>query len=441
MNPLHEQAKPSRPPAWMLWGRWVGIALLAVAVFCVLADWPKALTSKPDDTSVYIEAANRMRAGTNNLYAPPSDGFNIIGSYTYPPTFAALFAPLTFFERPVTLFLWRLVLVACAVAAGLCLFRLFEIRKLEHVRDFGFSLCAVCAGALILDVSWGNANLAVMACVAAGMLCLEQNKPIRGGAWLGLAAQLKVIPVVLLLVLLAQRRFKAALAMLGAMGLLYFLPLIWFVPAAGAVEGASLNHEAARAFVIDQALQRASSQDVSNVGSTAISNSSFFAVSQRLFVDGAPTLAMAWSDEWLPGRGALLVALDASIVRQMALPPALLLFAVALWAAWRLRRDVYARSAAFGLALLPALLGNLLCWGYSLIHVGLMFAPLSALALKEGHARNAHFAAGLTLFVCCSAAFLTYDLTELMQMLGAPLFGALATWAIVMRTLLKREAS
>ena len=425
----------------MLWGRWLGMTLLAVVVLCVLADWPKALTSKPDDTAVYIEAANRMRAGTNHLYAPPSDGFNIIGSYTYPPAFAALFAPLTFFERPVTQFLWRLVLAACAIAAGLCLFLLFEIRKPDHVRDFGFALCAVCAGALILDISWGNANLPVMACVAAGMLCLERNKPLLGGAWLGLAAQLKVIPVVLLLVLVAQRRFKAALAMMAAMGLFYFLPLLWFVPASGVMEGAARNHEATRAFVFDQALHRASSQDVSNVGSTAISNSSFFAVSQRLFVEGAPTLAMAWSDEWLPGEGPLLIAVDASIVRFMALPPALLLFVVALWAASRLRRDVYARSAAFGLALVPALLGNLLCWGYSLVHVGLMFAPLGALALKEGYARNAYFAAGLTLFVCCSVAFLTYDLTEFLQMLGAPLFGSLAAWALVLRAFIKREVS
>ncbi len=423
----------------MLWGRWLGLALLALAVLGVLADWPKKLTSPPDDTAVYIEAANRMRAGTNDLYAPPSDGFNIIGSYTYPPTFAALFAPLTFFERPATLLLWRLVLAACALAAGVCLFRLFEIRKLSHGRDFAFAVAAACCGPLILDISWGNANLPVAACIAAGMFCLERNRPMTGGAWLGLAAQLKVIPVVLLLVLLMQRRFKAAAAMLATMALLYFLPLIWFVPAQGVGEGVARNHEAARAFIFDQALARASKQDVTNVGSTAISNSSFYAVSQRLFVEGAPTVAIAWSDEWLPAQGPLLFALDPGFVRWLALPPALLLFGVALWAAWRLRRDVYARSAAFGLALLPALLGNLLCWGYSLVHVGLMFAPLAALAVKEGKARHAYFAAGLTLFLNCGLVFTGYDLMELMQMLGVPAFGALAAWAIVLITLLRRE--
>lgn len=433
-------AGPSRrPPGWMQWGRWVALALLALAVVCVLADWPKKLTSPPDDTAVYIEAANRMRAGTTGLYAPPSDGFNIIGSYTYPPTFAALFAPLTLFERPVTLVLWRLVLAFCALACGACLFRLFEIRKLVHARDFAFALAAACCGPLILDLSWGNANLPVAACVAAGMLCLERGRPIAGGAWLGLAAQLKVIPVVLLLVLVAQRRFKAAAAMLGCMALLYFLPLLWFVPAAGLGEGVARNHEAARAFIFDQALARASRQDVTNVGSTAISNSSFYAVSQRLFVEGAPTVAMAWSDEWLPGEGPLLFALDPGFVRWLGLPPAMLLFGVALWAAWKLRRDLYARSAAFGLALLPALLGNLLCWGYSLLHVGLLFAPLAALTIKEGRVRHMAFAAGLTLFLCCGVAFTGNDLMELGQMLGVPVFGALAAWGMVLRTMLRRE--
>lgn len=439
MNPLRENNKPHRPPSWMIWGRWLLLALLAAALICVNAGWPRKLVGTPDDTAVYIEAAHRMRAGTNDLYAPPSDGYNIIGSYTYPPAFAALFAPLTFFDRPVTMAMWKLVLTICALGAGLALLNLFEIRRLDHGRDFVFALAATAVGPAILDISWGNANLPVMACVACGVLCLERNRPIRGGALLGLAAMLKVIPVVLLCVLALQRRFRAAAAMLCAMVLLYFLPLVWFVAAAGVPQGIALNHEAARAFIVDQALARAQSNDVTHVGSPAISNSSFWAVSQRLFT-GAPTLAMAWSDEWLPGQGPLLLELDASIVRWMGMPPALLLFVVALWAAWRLRRDVYARSAAFGLALLPALLGNLLCWGYSLVHVGLLFAPLAALAIREGHARQAYFAAGLLLFAGCGVAFLAYDATELAQMWGVPTFFALGAWAICLRTLLRREA-
>lgn len=431
----------TRPPAWMLWGRWLCLALLGAALVCVNLGVPAKVVGKPDDTAVYIEAANRMRAGSNDLYAPPSDGYNIIGSYTYPPAFAALFAPLTFVERPVTLVLWRLILTACALAAGLALFRLFEVRKLEHGRDFAFALAAACAGPVILDIAWGNANLPVLACVCAGVLCLERGRPLAGGALLGLAAQLKVIPIVLLPVLVIQRRFKAAAAMLCAVALLYVAPMPWFVAASGLGEGIALNHEAARAFVFDQALARATSQDVSRVGSTAISNSSFYAVMNRLFVPGAPTVAVHWSDDWLHGEGPLLFALDASIVRALTFWPPLLLYAAALAAAWRLRRDVYARAAPFGLALIPALLGNLLCWGYSLVHVVLMFAPLAALAVKEGRFKSAAFAAGLTLFLGCSLAFTGYDVMELMQMLGVPLLGALAAWGIVAAALLRRERS
>lgn len=431
----------TRPPAWMLWGRWLCLALLGVAVVCVNLGVPSQVVGKADDTAVYIEAANRMRAGSDNLYAPPSDGFNVIGSYTYPPAFAALFAPLTFFERPFTLVLWRLVLTACALAAGLALFRLFEIRKLEHGRDFGFALAAAAAGPLLLDIAWGNANLPVLACVCAGVLCLERGRAPSGGALLGLAAQLKVIPIVLLPVLVLQRRFKAALAMLCTVALLYFAPLPWFVAASGISEGFALNHEAARAFVFDQALARATSQDVSHVGSTAISNSSFYAVMNRLFVPGAPTVAVHWSDDWLPGEGPLLLELDASIVRALTLWPPLLLFAAALFAAWRLRRDVYARVAPFGLALIPALLGNLLCWGYSFVHVALLFAPLAALSVKEGRFRNAAFAAGLALFLCCSLAFTGFDVMELMQMLGVPLFGALAAWGVTLAVMLRHQRS
>jgi alpha-1,2-mannosyltransferase len=81
----------------------------------------------------------------------------------------------------------------------------------------------------IHDNHWmGQANLPVLAAMLWGLYLAERERPVAGGALLGLACMLKMSPALLVLWWLARRRFVAALSACGAaLGLsLLALPLV-----------------------------------------------------------------------------------------------------------------------------------------------------------------------------------------------------------------------
>ena len=195
-------------PAFVAQAALVGSALALYALVLVQGGWYH------QDLDAYLAAGRAIWDG-QPLYAPflhhPFPDAALRPAYIYPPVFAFLVAPLTLVPVAVATVVWMLVGQA-ALAAALVL-------TLRWLRPSAWAATAiVCATAtffpLWIDAVQGQANLVVVLLVTVGIAGIVQGQP-RFGAALGMAAALKLTPLILLAWLLADRRIREAAWMLG----------------------------------------------------------------------------------------------------------------------------------------------------------------------------------------------------------------------------------
>lgn len=374
---------------------WLAFAFVLLAASC--AGFPKSIAAAPDDAMVYWEASQRLRQGGAQLYGNPGLE-NRVGRYLYPPAFAALFAPLTFLEAraqsaprpllerhvdyPLGIHVWSwlqlallaLALWACGPACGL--------GGREHLRAAALAM-AVALGAAYIDIDWGNVNLLVLALVATGLALAERRREFSGGALIGAAAMIKVLPAILLLVLLLQGRRKAALGVCAGALALWLLPLIWLWPALGMGDGLGQQFALSGQWLREIALPGMGGA-VEFAGSSASPNVSLGAVFARLFTPDARLATF----EREGVRGPLLFSLGAHGARVLALVLTLVMTAVAFWLSRARRHDVKQRTMAASLALIAVHLGNALCWPYHLVLLALPVCaqkrPVAGVVLVAG---------------------------------------------------------
>jgi len=180
--------------------RMVAIAVLVgVAVSHVrwmIADW------NLHDMNVYWDAAQRLRSG-DSLYA---DGANTFHAYRYAPWFAAAWIPLTYLPKAFVGFAWSTVLLAASAAV---LWPLLRMRTTPALL-----LVVMMLPLLVPMASGGNVQPLMVAALLYGL-------PRRWGPfWVGLAASLKVAPLLLVLVYMGRREWKNAALTIGIAGAL-----------------------------------------------------------------------------------------------------------------------------------------------------------------------------------------------------------------------------
>jgi hypothetical protein len=155
-------------------------------LYWALTDWNLV------DMTVYWEGALRLRAG-ESLYA---DGANTFHAYRYAPWFAAAWVPLTYLPKALVGIAWSLVLL---VASAAVLWPLLRTRSTPALL-----LVVMMLPLLVPMVSGGN----VQPLMVAGLL---YGLPRRSGPlWVGLAASLKVAPILFVLVYLGRREWTRA---------------------------------------------------------------------------------------------------------------------------------------------------------------------------------------------------------------------------------------
>lgn len=194
-----------RLPAWRV-ARLVAIAvILAIGINSIVwavADWHLA------DMHVYRDAALRLRAG-EPLYGGDVDP---LSAYRYAPWFAYAWVPLTYLPQPVIDVGWSVILLggsAIAVWAGL---RAGGRARIVVALLMAPILFAISAG--------GNIHGPMLALLMLGI-------PRRwAGLAVGIAASLKLIPIVLVLIFVAQRRWWQVAISLGTAAVLV-LPAIF----------------------------------------------------------------------------------------------------------------------------------------------------------------------------------------------------------------------
>lgn len=160
-----------------------------------------------DDIGAYLGAAERLQNGGPLYFAST----NPTELYRYAPWFAFLWIPLTHLPRLSVEIGWALLLVT---ATGLAM---------AHFRRSIAELCLACLlGSLLFRTAgWANVQPLIV-------LSLMYLFPTRAGPWaVGIAASLKVLPILFLAAYAWQRDWRAVSIGLGVAVLLW-APALFF---------------------------------------------------------------------------------------------------------------------------------------------------------------------------------------------------------------------
>ncbi|MGH2385326.1 MAG: glycosyltransferase 87 family protein, partial [Candidatus Limnocylindria bacterium] len=164
-----------------------------------------------EDMDAYWDAAVRLRAG-EPLYREYADA-TAANVYRYAPWFAFAWIPLTFLPKAVVGVLWSLVLL---MACGASLWPLLRARSMASVAAAGV------LGSLLLTISAvGNVHALVIVALVFG---IEHRS---GALWIAVAASLKAVPILFVLVYAARRQWGRVLVT-GILTVVLIGPMLFF---------------------------------------------------------------------------------------------------------------------------------------------------------------------------------------------------------------------
>jgi len=197
-----------------LWG-WVIASLVCVPLL--------SFRHQSELTGCYLPAARRFSEG---LALPGA------GGWLYPPVFVVPVLPLVWLPLPVARILWCLGLVGCAVLSARCIWEALmgdaafrkSMKSPARFLVLVLGLALSSAGHAVVPLGYQSHDLVVMALICAATLQgVRALDPLRSqhakrhermsGTCLGLAASCKVMPVLFLPALVADRRWRASLWM------------------------------------------------------------------------------------------------------------------------------------------------------------------------------------------------------------------------------------
>ncbi|MEZ5992785.1 MAG: glycosyltransferase family 87 protein [Planctomycetota bacterium] len=338
---------------------WLERTLLAITVLCALVLLVKCgrqlWVDPPYDFQVYWNIGRMFSSGDTDVYGWTAGRNEWI--YLYPPFFAVLCVPLSWFEMSTAYRIWTLVQIPLGAATLLGLWRLCAADSRRAKTYVAFAAIVPLMMAYYRNIEWGQVNLLTLCLAVWGLSAITRMREGRGGAWLAAAIHVKVMPVALLPVLLIQRRFKAVLATFVALLVFTLMPALALLSTHGTSafgQSVDMHAEYVNALVTPQTTGR----DSAVLAGDTPAN---FAPSQVLKrANGAlgtplPEKAAAWL-------GALV---------------ALAMFGTACVFAWKWH-DPLRATTALGLALVAALLGQVTLWSH---HLVLMAIALSAYAM------------------------------------------------------------
>ena len=171
------------------------------------------------DFGVYLAAARDLLHGqplyTAFLHHPFPDA-TLRPAYIYPPIFALLVAPLGLVPDSVAAAVWMAVEQASLAVAVVVVLRWLRPTRWAVVALLFATLTFY---PLWVDVVQGQANLLVLLLVTVGIVGVLRGQPAFGAA-IGAAAALKLTPLILIVWLLLDRRFRAATFVLGGFAVL-----------------------------------------------------------------------------------------------------------------------------------------------------------------------------------------------------------------------------
>lgn len=214
-------ARPLRLPHWRLLLRAATAAMVAVALWSfVLAPLTGHFTGEFEDFKAYIGAARDMAAGHSPYTSFDGSASVVMTGFDYPPFGAVLVRPLALLGDQAAMVVWLLLSLACTVAGCLVLARTALPESWPRTE---LALLAAVAFAPAAYNYWhGQMNPVIFLLLALAFRSWVRGREISTGALLGLAAGIKLAPVVLVVVLLRRRWWRGTAAMaltgLGSVG-------------------------------------------------------------------------------------------------------------------------------------------------------------------------------------------------------------------------------
>jgi hypothetical protein len=385
MNP--EKPTLPHPPAA------ISAALLALVAlgFLLQTLGPAPVKAGPSDAMVYWEASKAMQRGENNIY--DTGGWESFGRpYIYPPAFAALFAPFTWFDDrpamdpmergllrpypfPTSLYVW----VALIGAMWGCAVWLVARALGDGLRQrlWLAAVASVCLwGAFYLDAKFGNINTLILLMLAGGLALVFKGKVWAGGMILGAAAMIKVMPAALIVIFALQRNWKTCAAMVAGAALLWLAPLAVTIPNHGVLGGLAANFEMTWEWITRWLLPSAQTTKFAINTPYAYNNHSVNAALHRLFGEGTQLKRMIWDQDDL---GPLLFSLPKPLLTAVGMLVPVSMFGAAVYAACK-RRETHMQWGMAGLAFIAASAANVLFWHYHFVAFVLPVAAAVAVA-------------------------------------------------------------
>jgi hypothetical protein len=173
------------------------VALAIVIGWSVSNAWYRITDWSLSDMDAYWNAALRMREGA--LLFPPLADPSAADVYRYAPWFAWAWVPLTYLPKALVATGWSLVLIAATVAA---------LRPLMRLTAASIGTAALIGSMLIWACSVGNVQPLLVAALVHG---IDRRS---GPLWIGIAASLKAVPILYILLYLGRREWRRVFATL-----------------------------------------------------------------------------------------------------------------------------------------------------------------------------------------------------------------------------------
>ena len=223
---------PPRPPAWP-WPRvgatafdvrWVRLAAFAGVVIAVVTLVGAIITYQPtSDLPAFLRAADRISRGLTPYGPVPANTH----AWLYAPWFAVVFIPLTWLPFAVASALWHLVLAAAAI---LSLWPLARSRTLEGL------LAVSLIGAFEFHAVWaGHFEPLMIVMLVYGL------RTRWGPVAIGVAASIKITPIVLCLRYAGCGNWRGAALALGVAALMWTPALLFSLDGWGLPVGQTLS--------------------------------------------------------------------------------------------------------------------------------------------------------------------------------------------------------
>lgn len=199
-------------PRWQRWLPW----LCGVAAFAIAA---KNLIGSYGDLGIYLDVARELRTGGIDIFRDRDPA----GPWVYPHFAALPFAALQLlFADMVVRWIWCALLgLGTALLLRATARAVAAVGGLAHWQWLVFAV--LFQRCLAQNLTHGQLSLWVGTCLALGIVQLQRENDLRAGLWLGLAAALKLTPLLFLPALPLMRRPRAALAMLATIAVAVLL--------------------------------------------------------------------------------------------------------------------------------------------------------------------------------------------------------------------------